>query len=165
MANLAKASSEPGLYKGTYPSVLRVPEGEEVKKAGAREAKEITSACVFIFLAAVAFIYTTPATPSPSPSSTHAGDDLAIIFIFPVVRKESELATSSTPNRGRGASQGSVGRSHGAPVHLRKLGRLIFYLLSVFLHIACTRPPLAFGDPSSVSPRCCSSTLMVATSS
>ena len=68
MANLAKASSEPGQYKGTYPSVLRVPFGEGVKKAGAREAKEVTSGCIFIFLAAVAFIHATPATTSTSPS-------------------------------------------------------------------------------------------------
>ena len=67
--NLVNPSPEPGLYKGTYPSVLRVPERGGVKKAGAREAKEITSACVFIFLAAVAFIHTTPAaTSSTSPT-------------------------------------------------------------------------------------------------
>ena len=164
MANLAKASSEPGQYKGTYPSVLRGPEGRESRRQVRGKPRRSR-------------LPVSSSSSPPSPSSTprrrhprhllhlhHAGDDLAIIFIFPVVRKESELATSSTPNRGRGASQGSVGRSHGAPVHLRKLGRLIFYLLSVFLQIACTHPPLAFGDPSSVSPRCCSSTLMVETS-
>ena len=134
MANLAKASSEPGLYKGTYPSVLRVPFGEGVKKAGAREAKEITSACVFIFLAAVAFIQTTPAATS---------------------------STSPTPNRGREASQGSRGRNHGASLRLRKRRRLTFYPLPILLHF-CMHTHVhwrSLGRHPSMSPKkCCTST-------
>ena len=117
-------SPEPGLYKGTYPSVLRVPFGEGVKKAGAREAKEITSACVFIFLAAVAFIHTTPAATS---------------------------STSPTPNRGREASQGKPGKkpwrlasSSEAP----QVNLLSSPNSSTFLH-AHTRP-LAFAGSSSI---------------
>ena len=134
MANLAKASSEPGQYKGTYPSVLQVPEEEGVKKAGAREAKEITSTCVFIFLAAVAFIHTTPAATS---------------------------STSSTPNRGREASQGSRGRNHGASLCLRKRRRLTFYPLPIHLHF-CMHTHVhwrSLGRHPSMSPKkCCTST-------
>ena len=130
MANLAKASSEsePGLYKGTYPSVLQVPEEEGVKKAGAREAKEITSACVFIFLAAVAFIHTTPAATS---------------------------STSSTPNRGREASQGSRGRNHGASLRLRKRRRLTYYPLPILLQF-CMHTHVHWCSPGrhpSMSPK------------
>jgi len=132
--NLVNPSPEPGLYKGTYPSVLRVPFGEGVKKAGAREAKEITSACVFIFLAAVAFIHTTPAATS---------------------------STSPTPNRGREASQGSRGRNHGASLRLRKRRRLTFYPLPILLHF-CMHTHVhwrSLGRHPSMSPKkCCTST-------
>jgi len=126
MANLAKASPEPGLYKGTYPSVLRVPFGEGVKKAGAREAKEITSACVFIFLAAVAFIHTTPAATS---------------------------STSPTPNRGREESQGSRGRSHGASLRLRKRRRLTFYPVPILLQF-CMHTHVHWCSPGRVIHPC-----------
>ena len=66
--NLVNPSPEPGLY--IKAPTLRAPGSirEGVKKAGAREAKEVTSGCIFIFLAAVAFIHATPATTSTSPS-------------------------------------------------------------------------------------------------
>jgi len=132
--NLVNPSPEPGLY--IKAPTLRAPGSirEGVKKAGAREAKEITSACVFIFLAAVAFIHTTPAATS---------------------------STSPTPNRGREASQGSRGRNHGASLRLRKRRRLTFCPLPILLHF-CMHTHVhwrSLGRHPSMSPKkCCTST-------
>jgi len=77
MANLAKASSEPGLYKGTYPSVLGDPEGRREGSQG-----DHVRLCLHLprrrrlhlhhvgDTLAISFIYTTPATTSPSSSSS-----------------------------------------------------------------------------------------------
>jgi len=111
-----------------------------------REAREVTHVrCAFVFLAhhavvflaAVAFIRVAPASPSPLSSlSRH-------------LRRAGVGDYAGAEQRPRSKS-GSVGRSHGAHVHLRKRGGLTFYPLSIYFlfQIACTRLPQA--HPSSV---------------
>ncbi|KAG2559913.1 hypothetical protein PVAP13_8KG002002 [Panicum virgatum] len=57
MANLAKASPEPGLYKGTHPSVLEVPFGRESRRQARGKPRRSRPAA-------------SSSSPPPSPSST-----------------------------------------------------------------------------------------------
>jgi len=111
MANLAKASSEPGLYKGTYPSVLRGPEGRESRRQVRGKPRRSR-------------LPVSSSSSPPSPSSTPRRRRPQRHPRPSVICEVPESATSPTPSRGRQASQGSRGRSHGASVRLRKCRRL-----------------------------------------
>ena len=146
--NLVNPSPEPGLYKGTYPSVLRVPFGRESRRQARGKSRRSRPAA-------------SSSSSPPSPSSTPRRRRPQRRPRPSVICEVPESATSPTPSRGRQASQGSRGRSHGASVRLRKCRRLTFYPLPILLQI-CMHTHVHWCSPGrhpSMSPKkCCTST-------